>query len=140
MGGTFSANPLTMSAGVAALAHYGSAEIERLNRLGDLLRLKVRAELSRSGLPAFISGTGSLFRVHVDKTIVSDYRSAYSSARASAAMTRIHQALLADGILLTPNCSGALSTPMTEKEVSWLAQSMADHVIREMENLGFSAT
>lgn len=138
MGGTFSANPMSMGAGLAALSHYDAEAIGRLNGLGDTLRSNVQAELGRSGLPTFISGTGSLFRVHVDKAAaVSDYRSAYPSARATEVLKRIHQSLLVDGILLTPNCSGALSTPMTKNDVSGLSRAIADTVIREMQVAGF---
>jgi glutamate-1-semialdehyde 2,1-aminomutase len=37
--------------------------------------------------------------------------------------------MLADGILLTPNCSGALSTPMTEAEIDLLADRLVAHTI-----------
>jgi glutamate-1-semialdehyde 2,1-aminomutase len=56
-GGTFSANPLSMSAGLAALTAYDDAVIRQLNRRGDELRLR----LTRAGLK--VNGSGSLLRI-----------------------------------------------------------------------------
>jgi glutamate-1-semialdehyde 2,1-aminomutase len=56
-GGTFSANPVTMAAGLTALRRFGSAEIAELNRAGDELRARLRAE------GAVVNGSGSLLRL-----------------------------------------------------------------------------
>ena len=55
--GTFSANPVTMRAGVAALELLDAAAIARINVLGDDLRERVGA------LGYAVSGSGSLFRL-----------------------------------------------------------------------------
>jgi glutamate-1-semialdehyde 2,1-aminomutase len=46
-GGTFSANPLTMAAGLAAMELYTRAEVERLNALGGRLRDGMNALLEK---------------------------------------------------------------------------------------------
>ncbi|HVR05463.1 MAG TPA: aminotransferase class III-fold pyridoxal phosphate-dependent enzyme [Solirubrobacteraceae bacterium] len=56
-GGTFSANPVSMSAGLAALRHFEQDRIERIDALGDLLRAGLR---ERGWL---VGGRGSLLRV-----------------------------------------------------------------------------
>lgn len=56
-GGTFSANPVTMSAGLAALRLYDRKSVEELNARGDLLRSRLRA----ADVP--VCGSGSLIRV-----------------------------------------------------------------------------
>jgi len=43
-GGTFSANPVTLRAGLAALEAWDEREIDRLNRLGDGLRAALQAQ------------------------------------------------------------------------------------------------
>ncbi|MBR0660868.1 aspartate aminotransferase family protein [Neoroseomonas oryzicola] len=121
LGGTFSANPLTMAAGLASLTHYDAAAVARLNALGDALRAKVNAGFAAAGVAARLGGMGSLFRLHLGARQVVDYRSARPLPAEAAALPRIHAAMLAAGVLLTPNCSGALSTPMTEAEIALIA-------------------
>ena len=124
MGGTFSANPMSMSAGLASLTHYNAAEVLRLNSLGDLLRARTRQKFAAANIDAFLSGTGSLFRLHLKKARVADYRTAYPSPEVAALLQQVHGGMLSESVLLTPNCSGALSTPMTELEVSNLADKL----------------
>ncbi|PXY21548.1 aspartate aminotransferase family protein [Prauserella flavalba] len=56
-GGTFSANPVTMAAGLTALSLFGSHEIAELNRRGDQLRARLRD----AGVT--VNGSGSLLRL-----------------------------------------------------------------------------
>ena len=53
-----------------------------------------------------------------------DYRTSYATPEARHQMTAIHAALVARGVLLTPNCSGALSTPMGEAEMALLSTAL----------------
>jgi glutamate-1-semialdehyde 2,1-aminomutase len=125
-GGTFSANPLSMIAGHVALQAYDKAAVTRLNRLGDALRADLSEQLARNGLPAQVTGMGSLFRLHLMTTPIVDYRSSYPSQQQKQALARIHLGLLARSFLLTPNCSGALSTPMTDGDIRDLAAAIVE--------------
>lgn len=132
MGGTFSGNPLSMAAGLASLANYDQAAVGRLNGLGDLLRNKVHDGFEKAGIKAHVSGLGSLFRLHLGAAKVTGYRSAYAGPETSQTLKNIHRGMLDEGILLTPNCSGALSTPMSETEVSRLADTLGAVVAKEL--------
>jgi len=59
-GGTFSANPVTMRAGIVALDLLTEQEIARINALGD----RLRETLTGHGYK--VTGRGSLLRIHVD--------------------------------------------------------------------------
>jgi glutamate-1-semialdehyde 2,1-aminomutase len=48
------------------------------------------------------------------------------TARQKAALKSIHLAMLERGILLTPNCSGALSTPMTDGDLADVVTAMVE--------------
>lgn len=132
MGGTFSGNPLSMAAGLASLAHYSQSAIERLNGLGDQLRNKVKDGFSVRGVKATITGMGSLFRLHLGAAHVTGYRTAYANPEAAQLIRQIQFAMLDQGVLLTPNCSGALSTPMTETEISLIADKLVAVVAKEL--------
>jgi glutamate-1-semialdehyde 2,1-aminomutase len=56
-GGTFSANPVTMRTGTAALRMYDAPQVAALNASGD----RLREELAARGVP--VSGSGSLVRL-----------------------------------------------------------------------------
>jgi glutamate-1-semialdehyde 2,1-aminomutase len=92
-GGTFTANPLTMRAGLAALELLGASEIERINRLGDTLR----AELTARGLA--VNGRGSLLRI------------------TPPACEELWWPLYRAGVLIAKNGLGCISTPMDESTV-----------------------
>lgn len=124
MGGTFSGNPLSMAAGFASMTHYSAPAVDRLNNLGDLLRERVRAGLVAKGIEATMTGLGSLFRLHLGLQKVTGYRTAYADPAKAAILSQIHQGMLAEGVLLTPYCSGALSTPMTKDEVTFVADKL----------------
>ena len=93
-GGTFSANPVTMSAGLAALLLLDRPEIERINALGDRLRGGLR------GLGYRVNGRGSLLRIV-------DY----------ADMPALWWRLYRSGVLIAKNGLISVSTAMTDATI-----------------------
>jgi glutamate-1-semialdehyde 2,1-aminomutase len=89
-GGTFSANPVSMRAGLAALHALDGAAIARIDSLGEQLRVG----LGRLGLKT--SGRGSLVRVH--------------AADVPALWWRLYRA----GVLIGASGLMCVSTPMDE--------------------------
>jgi len=124
-GGTFSANPLTMVAGAACLSNLGPAEIERINTMGSHLRDSLNAHFQTQGLDAQVTGYGSLFRLHLTRSPIFNFRDAYADSANAAALKAIHAAMVKSHILLTPNCSGALSTVMDENNIDILVDSLS---------------
>lgn len=125
-GGTFTANPVTMAAGLAGLRQLDQAAYGHLNALGDRLRVRVAEAIGRTGIPAQVTGMGSLFRIHPHDRPIRDYRSAYATDGEKALMARLHPWLVEAGYLVTPNLSGALSTPMTTADIDGLAETVAE--------------
>lgn len=120
LGGTFSANRLVMAAGLATALVEGA--IARLNRLGSDLRSAINLAFVEKRVPAQVTGSGSLFRLHLTSKPISDYRSSRCNAR--DALRSIHAAALEQGVLLTPNCSGAISTPMEQAHIDHLGAAV----------------
>jgi glutamate-1-semialdehyde 2,1-aminomutase len=98
-GGTFSANPVTLAAGKAALDLLTADEIGRLNALGDLLR----SRLDEQGWT--VTGRGSLLRVHVDDSPALWWR------------------LYGEGVAIAVNGLACMSTPMDRHVVDHVAQA-----------------
>ena len=127
-GGTFSANPLSMAAGLAAMRAYDEAAVDRVNRLGEALRSSANKAFEEAGTAARMVGAGSLFRLHLTDKPVRDYRSAWMGEAGQRALALIQRDMLDRGFLITPNCSGALSTPMDDSHVEALVEQLRQAV------------
>ena len=119
--GTFNANPMTMVAGEVTMTHLTPEAYARLDRLGDLLRQKLRGVFDEIEVPVQITGIGSLFGVHFTGEEVRDYRSAI---RGDAQLKRaLFTGLLNEGVLLQAGAGGALNTLTTEEDVDTLVDA-----------------
>ncbi|MGY4353018.1 glutamate-1-semialdehyde aminotransferase [Bradyrhizobium sp. GM7.3] len=76
-GGTFTANPVTMRAGLAAMRALTPESFAHLGHLGSLLREGITRSLDLHRLSGQCVGLGSLFKVHFTALPVTDYRSVY---------------------------------------------------------------
>jgi glutamate-1-semialdehyde 2,1-aminomutase len=118
--GTFSANPISVGAGLAAMEKFNRAEVDRLNSLTQVAMQKVREAIARTGIAACVTGTGSMFRVHLKAKVPKDYRDAYLSPEETKKLKVLLNHMFDSGIILINSCSAALSTPMTQREVDVL--------------------
>jgi glutamate-1-semialdehyde 2,1-aminomutase len=125
-GGTFSANPVTMRAGLAAMQALTRTSFERLDTIGSTVRDGINAALARHSLPGVCVGMGSLFKVHFSHRPVTDYRSVYPDAEARRRLGIFHRALLNRGILAAGYGLFALSTPMTDHDITQIISAVDD--------------
>jgi glutamate-1-semialdehyde 2,1-aminomutase len=133
--GTFSANPVTMTAGCTAMTLFDHDEVGRLNRLGERARTNLEEAITIAGAPASVTGTGSMFRVHMKPEPPRDYRDTFPTAAEKAALTTFHEDLAAAGFLLIYSGAGALSTPMGEAEIDGLAEAAVSALRKGKERL-----
>jgi glutamate-1-semialdehyde 2,1-aminomutase len=120
--GTFNANPISLSAGIATLEELTSNTYERLNRMGEFIRTRLTRLFNELQLEARVTGLGSLFQIHTTLSEVIDYRSTVMSNVNMQQL--IFYSLLVSGIFLAPRLMGCISTPMTEKEAEKLINAM----------------
>jgi glutamate-1-semialdehyde 2,1-aminomutase len=124
LSGTYSANPVTMVAGLAAMQLFDRPAVQRLNHLADLARSRIAEAIRIAGVPACVTGSGSLFRIHMKPEVPQNYRAVYQTEAQARSTKVLLDHLAANGVLLIETCSGALSTPMTEKEIDFLGEAM----------------
>ncbi len=115
--GTFNANPVTMTAGEAAMHYYSAAEIERLGSLGDKARAGITAAFADAGIAGQVTGLGSLFRIHVHNRPLIDYRSSLMTAEEKTFLGAILRHMRDNGIFVNERGVCSLSTPMGETEI-----------------------
>jgi glutamate-1-semialdehyde 2,1-aminomutase len=129
--GTFSANPITMTAGRVAMELYDRAAVDRLNKLGEFARARLQEVIRSVGAAASVTGAGSMLRVHLKPTAPTDYRSAYTNEAETARIRFLVDYMFDHGFILMNTCSAALSTAMTESEIEALATTMGEGLVAE---------
>jgi len=122
--GTFSANPITMTAGRVAMEQFDQAAVERLNGLGDLARELIATAIKNVGIKACVTGVGSMLRVHLKEQPPVNYRDAYLDADESKLLKILLTHLFDNGLMMVNTCTAMLSTAMTEKEIQILADTL----------------
>lgn len=122
--GTFSANPITMTAGLAAMEPFDENAVKSLNELGDQAREAIRRAIKNSGISACVTGAGSMFRVHLLEQPPIDYRSNYQDEKSVAVIKSIVDFMYANGFMMINTCSGALSTAMNSAHVDEFAATL----------------
>ena len=124
--GTFSANPITMTAGRVAMELFDRAAVEKVNQLGDYAREEITAAIKSTGTTACVTGAGSMFRVHLKAEPPVEYRSAYQDADEVRKIKFLIDHLYDNGFMMINTCSAALSTVLTEAEVDAMVECLAE--------------
>ena len=125
-GGTFSANPVTMRAGLASMELLDEAAFARLDAIGSAVRSGIDEAFRQHGVPGGTVGLGSLLKVHFADHPVRDYRSAWLTDAETKRQSAFHRALINRGVLAAPNGLMALSTPMSDADIEAIVAAATD--------------
>ena len=118
-GGTFTANPITMTAGLATLKILEDGRlINQLNNLGDKIREQIKEIFESAGVDVQVTGAGSLFSVHFTKREVKDAYAAFMADREK--LVDYHLTLIENGIFFLPTHAGALSSAHNKADIEKL--------------------
>jgi len=123
-GGTFSANPITMVAGLTSMQLLTAAVFSHLDQLGDQLRAAINQHFRAKGIAGGAMGRGSLLKVHFTEREIKDYRSSYAGADAAQKSNRFFRSLLDHGVLAASYGLMALSTAMNGADVEAVADAV----------------
>lgn len=124
-GGTFSANPMAMTAGVETLRFLKKNKRQlysKIRRLGHRARNGLDKIFADAGVKCSTTGTGSLFLTHFGKTEVRDASDVAMSDR--QLLRKYHLALMANyGIFFLPTKMGAISYAHDEGDITKLLEA-----------------
>jgi glutamate-1-semialdehyde 2,1-aminomutase len=124
---TFSGNPLSMAAGLAAMRAYTGAEAQRLNALGDRLRDGFNRAFRDSGVRGQAAGQGSLVNLHLTSAPLRHARETVAALIEAAPIGRLlHLAMLRRGINSASRLMYCVSTPMGELEIDRAIDALRD--------------
>ncbi|MDT7555504.1 MAG: glutamate-semialdehyde -aminomutase, partial [Pseudonocardiales bacterium] len=118
--GTFTANPISMTAGMAAMLKFDPPAVARLNALTDRARNGIEGAIRATGAPASVTGAGSMFLVHMKETPPRNYRDAYPTPDESRRLKALLDHLYNEGCSIISTGACTFSTPMTEAEIDTL--------------------
>lgn len=119
-GGTFSANPLSMVAGLASMLALDEAAFDRLEQMGEQVRTAFRHAITTRGLPLTVTGTASLFRVHMRAEAPTTYREAFAHPAQAQSLNRMAHFMLERGVIMPSATTSSLSTAMVEADLQHL--------------------
>lgn len=118
-GGTFCANPITMTAGLATLKLLEDGQLlNKLSKRGNNLRRKLSDIFERNHVDVQVTGVNSLFHTHFTREKVKDVRSVFRADRGK--LLNYHMHLIMNGVFFLPARTGALSTAHTENDIEKL--------------------
>ena len=120
--GSYNANPISLVAGETTLGLLTGEAIRLLNRRGESLRQQIRMAFEDAGLPAQVTGLGSLFAVHLTSQPVKSYR---DTMGADADLRhRIFLGLFKEGVLIDPRGVGCVSMAIGEAEIDYFVDAL----------------
>jgi len=126
-GGTFTANPITMTAGLATLKILEDGQlINQLNKLGDKIREQLREIFEANAVCVQVTGASSLFNTHFTKEEVKDASAAFRADRKK--LIGYHLKLIANGVFFLPTHTGALSTTHSQTDIEKLLSETQSHM------------
>lgn len=124
-GGTFSANPLSMTAGLAAMRHLDHANFVYLEMLGNIVRDGISRAISIRGAPLCVTGAASLFRIHPMAQVPNDYREAHPVPEGATLMKQLTRFFAENGIILPLGAAASISTPMRRADAEFIVDVFA---------------
>ena len=123
--GTFSANPITTTAGRIAMELFDRQAVESLNALTAIAISQIQEAARLVDVPISLTGAGSMFRIHLSATPPATYRNAYQPKSTSLLIEEMlnhmyHQ----EKIMMINTFACMMSTVMTQKEIDRLSDAL----------------
>lgn len=124
LSGTFSANPVSMTAGRVAMEIFNKEAVEKLNDLTLIAINQIKEVIKIADVPASITGCGSMFKIHLKANKPTTYREAYETPELNKVTNAFINNLYKEGIITTNSCSFLFSTVITQAEVDKLTDAI----------------
>lgn len=122
--GTFTANPVSMSAGLATMQLLTPEAYQTLDGLGEHGRTVARQAFAAAGVDGQVTGVGGMFALHLHSRPITDYRSAYPVGDEAVRMKALHLGLLKAGYIMSPKISAYLSTAMGKDDLDRYGEAL----------------
>ncbi len=123
--GTFSANPISTTAGRVAMELYDEKAVLALNALATKARKQIEEAVKLADVPVSITGSGSMFRMHFKAEAPNRYRDAYQPKETKAIIDELLDYLfLEENLIMINTCACMFATTLTQKEIDRLSNAL----------------
>ncbi|NPD84179.1 aminotransferase class III-fold pyridoxal phosphate-dependent enzyme [Lentimicrobium sp. L6] len=123
--GTFSANPITMTAGKVAMELFDRKAVDDINNMADIAKKQIEEAIKEADVPVLITGAGSMFRMHFRYQAPRNYRETYQCPEERKLIVDFLDYLfLHEDIIMINTFACMLATTITQKEVDILTESL----------------
>jgi glutamate-1-semialdehyde 2,1-aminomutase len=123
--GTFSANPVSTTAGRIAMEMYDEQAISDLNAFTMKARKQIEESIRLADVPVCITGAGSMFRLHFREKTPTTYREAYQNKEVKAIITELDDYLFfKENIIMINTMACMFATTLTQKDVDRLSEAL----------------
>jgi len=123
--GTFSANPISTTAGRIAMEIYDKQAVLDLNALAMTARKQIEESIKIADVPVCITGAGSMFRLHFQEKAPNTYREAYQNKEVKAIISEMDDYLFfKENIIMINTMACMFATTLTQNDVDQLSESI----------------
>jgi glutamate-1-semialdehyde 2,1-aminomutase len=126
--GTFSANSITMAAGLVTLKELTPDLYKQLDAKGDFLRGKANALFKKLGINGQVTGMSSCFAIHFTGEPIRNYRQVALAKDDVLIPSLLNLSLLNRGIYLSKKGSGFISVMNTDKEIESFLTALEESI------------
>jgi len=131
--GTFTANPITMVAGLASMQLLQQESFSALDALGERMRAGCNQIIADKGAAMQVLGTGSISSIYFHQRPVTDYRSYYKRPTEATLTAAFHRAMVERGVILAPTATCFASTVLTAADEAEFLEAFAHSIDAVME-------
>lgn len=123
--GTFSANPISTTAGRVAMELFDEKAVSDLNALTNMAKKQIEESIKVADVPVSLTGAGSMFRFHFNANAPTSYREAYQPKETKAIIDELLDYLFVkENIIMINTCACMFATTLTQKEVDRLSDAI----------------
>ena len=127
---TFSGNPISMAAGLAAMQRFDPHQRAYIDSLGKLLRQGFNKAFQNAGIRGQAIGLGSLSNIHLTNEPVDDARVSLAASRRAGRVSRcIHLSMLMRGVASAARLMYCTSTAMTTADINVASAALQDTLL-----------
>jgi len=134
--GTFSANPITMTAGKVAMELFDRQAVDDINNMANIAKKQIQEAAKKADIPLVLTGAGSMFRFHFRHKAPRNYRETYQCPEERKLIVDFLDYLfLHEDLIMINTFACMFSTTITQVEVDRLTESLLNGFIKFKEEI-----
>ena len=123
--GTFSANPVSTTAGRVAMELFDEEAVLRLNAFAMNARKQIEEVIKIADVPVCITGAGSMFKLHFQEKAPNTYRDSYQDKLTKVVIDDLLDYLfIKENIIMINTLACMFSTRLTQDNVDQLSEAL----------------